>query len=139
LPAGRQWDAEREAAADAVIDQVSRFAPNFKSSVIGRRILSPLDLEREFGLVGGDIFHGKLTLEPAFQRPPGPGARGLPHAGRRSLPVRVGRPPRRGCHRRPRAQRGAGDPAGPRPPGLKSRIFSIAGAAASVAPQAPTA
>jgi phytoene dehydrogenase-like protein len=53
LPAGRTWDAERERAADAVIDQVTRFAPNFKASLLGRRILSPLDLEREFGLAGG--------------------------------------------------------------------------------------
>ena len=70
LPAGKQWDAERETAADAVIDQVTRFAPNFKSSVIGRSIHSPLDLEREFGLVGGDIFHGKLTLNQLFSARP---------------------------------------------------------------------
>jgi phytoene dehydrogenase-like protein len=70
LPAGRSWDAEREKAADAVIDQVTGFAPNFKASVKGRRILSPLDLEREFGLVGGDIFHGKLTLNQLFSARP---------------------------------------------------------------------
>ena len=70
LPAGRSWDAERERAADAVIEQVSRFAPNFKGSVLGRRILSPLDLEREFGLAGGDIFHGKLTLNQLFSARP---------------------------------------------------------------------
>jgi phytoene dehydrogenase-like protein len=46
-----------------MIDTVDRYAPNFKRSVLGRQILSPLDLERTFGLVGGDIFHG--TLEPA--------------------------------------------------------------------------
>ena len=70
LPGGRSWDAEREQAADAVIDQVTRFAPNFKASVLGRRILSPLDLEREFGLVGGDIFHGKLSLNQLFSARP---------------------------------------------------------------------
>jgi phytoene dehydrogenase-like protein len=70
LPGGRSWDAERERAADAVIDQVAKFAPNFKSSVLGRRILSPLDLEREFGLVGGDIFHGKLSLNQLFSARP---------------------------------------------------------------------
>ena len=52
---------QREAAADAVIDQVTKFAPNFKRSILGRRVLTPLDLERQFGLVGGDIFHGKLS------------------------------------------------------------------------------
>lgn len=70
LPGGRSWDAEREHAADAVIDQVDRFAPNFRASVLGRRVLSPLDLEREFGLVGGDIFHGKLTLNQLFSARP---------------------------------------------------------------------
>ncbi|HUP96638.1 MAG TPA: NAD(P)/FAD-dependent oxidoreductase [Usitatibacter sp.] len=70
LPDGRGWDDEREHAADAVIDQVCRFAPNFKRSVLGRRVLTPLDLEREFGLVGGDIFHGKLTLNQLFSARP---------------------------------------------------------------------
>jgi phytoene dehydrogenase-like protein len=70
LPAGRSWDDERERVADAVIGQVTRFAPNFKSAVLGRRVLTPLDLEREFGLVGGDIFHGKLTLNQLFSARP---------------------------------------------------------------------
>jgi phytoene dehydrogenase-like protein len=70
LPGGRSWDEERERAADAVIEQVTRFAPNFKASVLGRRIFTPLDLEREFGLVGGDIFHGKLTLNQLFSARP---------------------------------------------------------------------
>ena len=70
LPNGRSWDTERDRAADAVIDQVNRFAPNFRASVLGRRVLSPLDLEREFGLVGGDIFHGKLTLNQLFSARP---------------------------------------------------------------------
>jgi phytoene dehydrogenase-like protein len=82
LPAGKGWDGERERAADAVIDHVNRFAPNFKASVLGRRILSPLDLEREFGLVGGDIFHGKLTLNQLFSARPV-----LGHAGYR-MPVK---------------------------------------------------
>ena len=70
LPSGRTWDDERERAADAIVEQVTRFAPNFKASVLGRRALSPLDLEREFGLVGGDIFHGKLTLNQLFSARP---------------------------------------------------------------------
>jgi phytoene dehydrogenase-like protein len=70
LPGDRTWDAERERAADAIIDHVNRFAPNFKAAVLGRRILSPLDLEREFGLFGGDIFHGKLTLNQLFSARP---------------------------------------------------------------------
>jgi phytoene dehydrogenase-like protein len=70
LPDGKSWDAERNRAADAVIDQVTKFAPNFKRSVLGRRVLAPADLEREFGLVGGDIFHGKLTLNQLFSARP---------------------------------------------------------------------
>ncbi|MGH8427206.1 MAG: phytoene desaturase family protein [Gammaproteobacteria bacterium] len=63
LPAGCSWDDEREAAADAVIETVTRHAPNFKASVLGRMVLTPLDLERRFGLIDGDIFHGALTLD----------------------------------------------------------------------------
>ncbi len=70
LPQGRRWEDEREKAADAVIDLVTRHAPNFRASVIARRILSPRDLEREFGLVGGDIFHGKLALNQLFSARP---------------------------------------------------------------------
>jgi phytoene dehydrogenase-like protein len=70
LPDGRSWEAERERAAEAVIEQVTRFAPNFKASILGRRVLAPVDLEREFGLAGGDIFHGKLTLNQLFSARP---------------------------------------------------------------------
>jgi phytoene dehydrogenase-like protein len=70
LPAGRSWDAERDAAAQAVIDVVDAFAPNFRRSILGMKILSPLDLERELGLVDGDIFHGRLSLEQLFSARP---------------------------------------------------------------------
>jgi phytoene dehydrogenase-like protein len=70
LPAGRRWDDERERAADAAIAVVERHAPGFAASVLGRRILTPLDLEREFGLSGGDIFHGKLSLGQLFSARP---------------------------------------------------------------------
>ena len=53
-----------------MIDTVNRHAPNFAASVIGRRVLSPLDLEREFGLIGGDIFHGALSLDQLFSARP---------------------------------------------------------------------
>jgi phytoene dehydrogenase-like protein len=70
LPDGKRWDDCREAAADLVIETVNRHAPNFKASVLGRKILSPLDLEREFGLVGGDIFHGALSLDQLYSARP---------------------------------------------------------------------
>ncbi len=70
LPEGLSWDGIREDAADHVIDTVTRFAPNFKSAILGRSILSPLDLEREFGLLGGDIYHGALTLDQLWSARP---------------------------------------------------------------------
>ncbi|HEY1150531.1 MAG TPA: NAD(P)/FAD-dependent oxidoreductase [Pseudoduganella sp.] len=70
LPDGASWDDHRDTVADLMIDTVTRYAPNFKRSVIGRQIMSPLDLERTFGLVGGDIFHGALGLDQLFSARP---------------------------------------------------------------------
>ena len=70
LGPGRSWDDEREAAADAVIATVDAHAPGFAASVLGRQIHSPLDLERRFGLIGGDIFHGKMGLDQLFSARP---------------------------------------------------------------------
>jgi phytoene dehydrogenase-like protein len=88
LPDGKSWDDHREEVADLMIATVDRYAPGFAASVIGRQILSPLDLERQFGLLGGDIFHGALTLNQLFSARPmlghadyrGP-IRGLYHCG----------------------------------------------------------
>jgi phytoene dehydrogenase-like protein len=70
LPSGASWDAHREEVADLMIATVDRYAPGFAGSVIARQALSPLDLEREFGLLGGDIFHGALTLNQLFSARP---------------------------------------------------------------------
>lgn len=70
LPDGASWDAHREQVADLMIDTVDRWAPNFRRSVLGRQVMSPLDLERTFGLVGGDIFHGALGLDQLFAARP---------------------------------------------------------------------
>jgi len=70
LGSGRSWDNEREKAADAVIATVDGHAPGFAKSVVGRQIHSPLDLERRFGLTGGDIFHGKMGLDQLFSARP---------------------------------------------------------------------
>lgn len=67
---GRSWDDHREEVADLMIDTVERFAPGFRASVIGRQALTPLDLERTFGLIGGDIFHGALSLDQLFSARP---------------------------------------------------------------------
>ena len=70
LPGGRSWDDAKEEVSDLMLDTVARYAPGFRASVIARRALSPLDLEREFGLIGGDIFHGQLTLDQLFSARP---------------------------------------------------------------------
>jgi phytoene dehydrogenase-like protein len=93
LPDGRSWDDHREEVADLMIATVDKYAPGFAASVIGRQVLSPLDLERQFGLLGGDIFHGALTLNQLFSARPmlghadyrGP-LKGLYHCGRGAHP-----------------------------------------------------
>jgi phytoene dehydrogenase-like protein len=70
LPEGASWDDHRDTVADLMIDTVDRFAPGFKGSVLSRQVLSPLDLERTFGLTGGDIFHGALSLDQLFSARP---------------------------------------------------------------------
>lgn len=70
LPDGSSWDEHREAVADLMIETVNGFAPNFRASVLGRQIMSPLDLERTFGLIGGDIFHGQLDLGQLYSARP---------------------------------------------------------------------
>lgn len=70
LPNGESWDTHRDKVADLMIETVNRHAPNFKAAVLGRQIMSPLDLERTFGLIGGDIFHGALTLDQMFSARP---------------------------------------------------------------------
>ena len=69
-PDGRSWDDHRDEVADLMIATVDRFAPGFAASVIARQALTPLDLERTFGLTGGDIFHGALSLDQLFSARP---------------------------------------------------------------------
>jgi phytoene dehydrogenase-like protein len=64
------WDQHRDEVARLMIDTVNAVAPNFAASVLGYRALSPLDLERQFGLVGGDIFHGALGPDQLFSARP---------------------------------------------------------------------
>jgi len=60
------WDEQRDAFGDAVIDTISEYAPNLRDLILHRQVLTPLDLEREFGLSEGNIFQGELTLEQLF-------------------------------------------------------------------------
>src|SRR6202012_860333 len=70
LPDGKSWDDHRDVGADLMIETVDKYAPGFGKAVVGRQVPSPLDLEREFGLLGGDIFHGALTLNKRFSARP---------------------------------------------------------------------
>ncbi|MET0587722.1 MAG: NAD(P)/FAD-dependent oxidoreductase, partial [Novosphingobium sp.] len=70
LPDGRSWDDCRDDAAQSIIDTVTAQAPNFRSSIIATQIHSPLDLERKFGLIGGDIFHGRMSLDQLWSARP---------------------------------------------------------------------
>ncbi|HEX3560037.1 MAG TPA: NAD(P)/FAD-dependent oxidoreductase [Pyrinomonadaceae bacterium] len=67
------WDERREEFGDTVVDTIAEHAPNIRSLILHRQVLTPLDLEREFGLTEGNIFQGELTLEQLFFLRPAPG------------------------------------------------------------------
>ncbi|HGG06078.1 MAG TPA: NAD(P)/FAD-dependent oxidoreductase [Aliiroseovarius sp.] len=73
LPDGQNWDDLKDKAIEAVIATVTGFAPNFRDSILAVQALTPLDLERDFGLTGGDIFHGTLDLNQIFSLRPAMG------------------------------------------------------------------
>ncbi|HSR56130.1 MAG TPA: NAD(P)/FAD-dependent oxidoreductase [Alphaproteobacteria bacterium] len=70
LPGNRSWDAHKDDVADLMIATVETYAPNFRRAVIGRQVLSPDDLERRFGMMGGDIFHGVMDSGQLFSARP---------------------------------------------------------------------
>lgn len=76
LSGGRNWDDCRDEAANCIIGTFNRYAPNFRDSIIAQTALSPLDLEREYGLTGGDIAHGQYELNQLFTMRPHPDASG---------------------------------------------------------------
>ena len=73
LRPGLNWDEQREAFGNNVIDTISEYAPNLRSVIVDKQVLTPLDLEREFGLSEGNIFQGELSLEQLFFLRPVPG------------------------------------------------------------------
>jgi phytoene dehydrogenase-like protein len=73
LRPGLNWDTEKEKFGDTVVDTIAEYAPNIKDIIIGRQVVTPLDLEREFGLTQGNIFQGELSLEQLFFLRPVPG------------------------------------------------------------------
>jgi phytoene dehydrogenase-like protein len=72
-PALGSWDDNREAFGDTVIDRIAEFAPNIRDIIVDRQVLTPLDIERRFGLTEGNIFQGELSLEQLFFSRPVPG------------------------------------------------------------------
>jgi phytoene dehydrogenase-like protein len=73
LRPGLNWDDQKEAFGDNVINTIAEFAPNIKDIILHRQIVTPLDLEREWGLSEGNIFQGELSLEQLFFLRPVPG------------------------------------------------------------------
>jgi phytoene dehydrogenase-like protein len=67
------WDDQKEAFGNNVIDTIAEHAPNIKDIIIGKQFVTPLDMEREFGLTQGNIFQGELSLEQLFFLRPVPG------------------------------------------------------------------
>jgi phytoene dehydrogenase-like protein len=63
---GSNWDSERDRLGDAATRTIARYAPDFESSIVGREVITPLDLERSYGLTGGHIFHGEIALDQFF-------------------------------------------------------------------------
>jgi phytoene dehydrogenase-like protein len=74
LSGGRHWDDIRESVANSILDAVGRHISNLAAITVGRQVLSPLDLERTFGLTEGDIFHGRHDLDQIFSLRPHPEA-----------------------------------------------------------------
>ena len=67
------WDDKREEFGNNVINTVAEYAPNLKDIIVGKQVLTPLDIERDFGLTQGNIFQGELSLEQLFFLRPVPG------------------------------------------------------------------
>jgi phytoene dehydrogenase-like protein len=67
---GSSWDSQREAFGDTVVATLEQYAPGLGKLIVGRQVLTPLDLEREWGLTGGQIFHGELSLDQFFTMRP---------------------------------------------------------------------
>ena len=67
------WDGRRDELADRVLARIGRFAPNVPAAVVARQVLTPLDLEREYGLTEGNIFHGDISADQLFHMRPVPG------------------------------------------------------------------
>ncbi len=103
------WDEKREEFGDTVVNTIAQYAPNLRDIILHRQVLTPLDLEREWGLSEGNIFQGELTLEQLFFLRPVPGWAQYPDARHQSLYVRLRHAPGRRNHGGSREERGDED------------------------------
>ena len=111
---GGGWDERREAFADQVVENLFEYAPNLRSHILERVVITPRDLERDYGLTGGNIFHGAMFLDQLFGVRPLRELFRLPDSDRRLLPVRFRYSSRGRGDRRPRTQRRRCRAGGPR-------------------------
>ena len=80
------------AYADRMIELYDEVAPNFKASILHRDVVGPYQMEQDYGLIGGNIFHGELSLEQLFHMRPARWLRRLPHADQRPVLRQFGDP-----------------------------------------------
>jgi len=73
LKNGQTWDQIKESFADRCVEIMNQYAPNFKDSILHRQVISPLDMEREYSITGGSLFHGRMSLDQMFHMRPVPG------------------------------------------------------------------
>ena len=114
LKEGGTGTSSARRSATPSIDTIAEYAPNIRDIILHRQVLTPLDIEREFGLTEGNIFQGELTLEQLFFLRPAPGWAQYRTPIEGPLHVRLGDASRRRHHGRAGAQRRAEDPEGRR-------------------------
>ena len=92
------WPHKREAFGDAVVDTLAEYVPGLKESILYRQVLTPWDLEQQFGLTEGNIFHGELSMEQLLFLRPAAGVGPIPDACGSAVDMLVGDAPRRRDH-----------------------------------------
>ena len=101
LRPGLNWDDQKEAFGDNVINTIAEYAPNIKDIILHRQVVTPLDLEREFGLERRQHLPGRTFAGTTFLPAPGAGLGAVPHSDQEPLHVRIGHASRRRHHGRP--------------------------------------
>ena len=106
---GTTWDAERDRLGAIATHAIAQYAPGFDSSVVAREVITPLDLERTYGLTGGHIFHGEIALDQFFVARPLLGWARYRTPIRQPVPLRIGHASGHGTERALGRARGESD------------------------------